>query len=100
MKNTMKLMLVALMAFFMVACGNRIKEEDLKKAEASLFQNDQERCVAIFVNSSINHVDFLRIVREVDDRWLGLWALAIDMFEGDHTALGWFLNDLSESGDA
>ena len=48
MKNTMKLMLVALMAFFMVACGNRIKEEDLKKAEASLFNDNNSAEAALF----------------------------------------------------
>ena len=48
MKNTMKLMLVALMAFSMVACGNRIKEEDLKKAEASLFNDNNSAEAALF----------------------------------------------------
>jgi outer membrane protein assembly factor BamD (BamD/ComL family) len=42
MKNLMKLMLVAFLAFGMFACGEKkLTEEDLKKAEATLFNEDQ-----------------------------------------------------------
>ena len=41
MKKTLKLMLVAMMAFGMMACGGKkITEEDLKKVEAALFNDD------------------------------------------------------------
>ena len=41
MKKTLKLMLVALLAFGMFACGEKaMTEDDLKKAEATLFNED------------------------------------------------------------
>lgn len=41
MKKTINLMLVAIMAFGMLACGGKkVTEDDLKKAEAALFNDD------------------------------------------------------------
>lgn len=41
MKKTLKLMLVAMIALGMMACGRKkVTEEDLKKAEAALFNDD------------------------------------------------------------
>ena len=42
MKKTLKLMLVALLAFCMFACGEKkLTEDDLKEAETTLFNEDQ-----------------------------------------------------------
>lgn len=42
MKNTLKVLLVALLAFGMFACGEKkLTQEDLKKAEATLFNEDR-----------------------------------------------------------
>lgn len=42
MKNTLKMMMFALLAFGMMACGEKkLTQEDLKKAEATLFNQDQ-----------------------------------------------------------
>ena len=42
MKNTLKVMLFAMMAIGMMACGGKeVTQEDLKTAEASLFNADQ-----------------------------------------------------------
>ena len=42
MKKTLRLMLVALLAFGMFACGEKkLTEDDLKKAEETLFNEDQ-----------------------------------------------------------
>jgi tetratricopeptide (TPR) repeat protein len=42
MKKTLKLMLFAFLAFSMFACGEKkLNEEDLKKAEATLFNDDK-----------------------------------------------------------
>ena len=41
MKKTINLMLVAIMAFGMLACGGKkVTEDDLKMAEAALFNDD------------------------------------------------------------
>ncbi|MBR1513930.1 MAG: tetratricopeptide repeat protein [Bacteroidales bacterium] len=42
MKNTLKMMLFALLAFGMLACGEKkLTEDDMKAAEASLFNEDK-----------------------------------------------------------
>ena len=42
MKNTLKLMLFALLAVGMMACGEKkLTQDDLKAAEATLFNEDQ-----------------------------------------------------------
>ena len=52
MKNTLKLMLFALLAFGMLACGEKkLTQEDLKKAEQTLMENggnlDKEAATAV-----------------------------------------------------
>ena len=42
MKNTLRMMILALLAFGMFACGGKkLTEEDLREAQATLFNEDQ-----------------------------------------------------------
>ncbi len=60
MKKTLHLMLVALMAFGMLACGEKkLTENDLKEAEATLFNEDRSVNEAVAPSVAQKYVRFV-----------------------------------------
>ena len=61
MRNTMKLMLAVLMAFAMVACGEKkLTQEDLKAAEATLFNEDQTMNMEVAAGVAEKYCQFVK----------------------------------------
>ena len=85
MKNTLKLMLFALLAVGMMACGEKkLTQDDLKAAEATLFNEDQTINEAVAPEVAEKYCQFVK--QSPDDptapRWL-YHALEINMMLKD-----------------
>ena len=72
MKNTLKLMFLALMAFGMFACGEKkLTQEDLKAAEATLFNEDQSMNMEVAADVAEKYCQFVK--QNPDDPTAPTW---------------------------
>ena len=74
MKNTLKMMAVALLAFGMLACGSNEKKltvEDMKNTEATLFNEDQSMNMEAAPKVAETYCEFVK--QNPDDAEAPLW---------------------------
>lgn len=72
MKNTLKLMFLVLLAFGMFACGEKkLTQEDLKAAEATLFNEDQSMNMEVASGVADKYCQFVK--ESPDDPTAPMW---------------------------